>query len=190
MEQREKLRFETNVPEVVALKFDDGLDVEGRYGDQVMYTLEDDRVMYVPPAVRSKIQKLGIQRGDEMTICKREVKSGNRRGIEWQVGRTTELEQELQNSIDHVKQQKAVPPQGNGNGTAPTGAPIQTQPIAQQPTTPKTKLEHALCTVVQACHSASEYSKQIGFQMPPADFEHISKMAMTLIIEQRNGGGR
>ena len=49
---REKVIFPTNVPVTVTLAFQDGLDVEGRFGDQVMYTLEDGRVMYVAPMVR------------------------------------------------------------------------------------------------------------------------------------------
>ncbi len=35
---REKVIFPTNVPVTVTLAFQDGLDVEGRFGDQVMYT--------------------------------------------------------------------------------------------------------------------------------------------------------
>jgi hypothetical protein len=45
------LRFNTNSPVEVSLRWDDGKRVEGRYGEQVMYTLEGDRVMYVPPVV-------------------------------------------------------------------------------------------------------------------------------------------
>ena len=38
------LRFNINTPVEVALRWDDGRRVEGRYGEQVMYRLEDDRV--------------------------------------------------------------------------------------------------------------------------------------------------
>jgi len=84
---RETLRFKTNVPETVALAFDDGIDVEGRYGDQVMYTLEDDRVMYVSPVVREQVKKFGIRRGEQFKLVKREKKIGNRRTLEWVVER-------------------------------------------------------------------------------------------------------
>ncbi len=82
---KETLRFQTNTPETVALAFDDGIDVEDRYGDQVMYTLNDDRVMYVPPIVRNQIKKLGIRRGEQFQLVKREKKVGNRRSVEWVV---------------------------------------------------------------------------------------------------------
>jgi type I restriction-modification system DNA methylase subunit len=54
--------FQTNVPESMALAFNDGITVEGRYGDQVMYTLEDERVMYVPPIVQEQIKIFSASR--------------------------------------------------------------------------------------------------------------------------------
>ena len=50
-----------------------------------MYTLTDERVMYVPPVVRNKLVELAIQPGELFTICKAERKEGNRRFIEWHV---------------------------------------------------------------------------------------------------------
>ena len=81
----EKIQFHTNVPSEVALKYSDGKDVTGQYGDQVLYTLTDDRVMYVPPIVRKQIQDLGIVKGEPFTITKAEKKNGTRRTIEWLV---------------------------------------------------------------------------------------------------------
>ena len=52
----EILRFSTNVPVEVALRRDSGRRVEGRYGDQMLYTLADDRVMYVPVIVADRIR--------------------------------------------------------------------------------------------------------------------------------------
>jgi hypothetical protein len=82
---RERIAFQTNVPVTVALAYADGLQVEGRFGDQIMYTLADERVMYVPPVVRTKLVELGIQPCEPFTICKAERKEGNRWFIEWQV---------------------------------------------------------------------------------------------------------
>jgi hypothetical protein len=58
---KERVVFQTNVPVTAALAYADGIRVEGRYGDQVMYSLSDERVMYVPPAVRDKLVELGIK---------------------------------------------------------------------------------------------------------------------------------
>src|SRR5579872_1843419 len=68
----DKLVFQTNIPVEVALKYGDGKDVTGQYGDQVLYTLTDGRVTYVPPIVRKQIEDLEIGRGELFTIKGRE----------------------------------------------------------------------------------------------------------------------
>ena len=75
---KEKVMFQTNVPVTAALAYPDGMKVEGRYGDQVMYSLIDERVMYVPPIVRDKLVELGIRQNDPFSICKAEQRDGNR----------------------------------------------------------------------------------------------------------------
>ena len=63
---RERIAFQTNVPVTVALAYADGLPVEGRFGDQITYTLADDRVMYVsPPAPLPGMWKVFCVRRDE-----------------------------------------------------------------------------------------------------------------------------
>ena len=84
------LRFNTNSPVEVALRWDDGKRVEGRYGEQVMYSLEGDRVMYVPPVVAKQIQELGIRAREVFEICKAELREENKRWIEWRVRRIEE----------------------------------------------------------------------------------------------------
>ena len=81
------LRFNTNTPVEIALRCDDGKRVDGRYGEQVMYTLEDDRVMYVPPIVAKQIHELGIKALEVFEICKAELRDENKRWIEWHVKR-------------------------------------------------------------------------------------------------------
>ena len=81
----DKVQFQTNVPVEVALKYNDGKEVNGQYGDQVLYTLTDGRVMYVPPIVKRRIDELGIGRGELFTLTKAEKKNGTRRTIEWLV---------------------------------------------------------------------------------------------------------
>ena len=79
----------------------------GQYGDQVLYTLTDGRVMYVPPIVKKKIDELGIGRGELFTITKAEKKNGTRRTIEWVVA--------TDGSGDRNPQRRAQQP----NGQAP-----------------------------------------------------------------------
>jgi hypothetical protein len=81
------LRFSTNTPVELALRWEDGRRVEGRYGEQIMYTLDDDRVAYVPPIVAKQIRELGIRPHEVFEICKAEVQEQNKRWIEWRVRR-------------------------------------------------------------------------------------------------------
>jgi hypothetical protein len=84
------LRFNANAPVAVALRYDDGKRVEGRYGEQIMYSLEGDRVMYVPPVVAKQIHELGIRAREIFEICKAELREENKRWIEWRVRRIEE----------------------------------------------------------------------------------------------------
>ncbi len=87
------LGFTTNIPEEVALRSTSGKRVEGRYGEQVMYNLFDDRVMYVPPFVAERIRELDIGPGESFEICKAEAREGNRKWIEWRVRKYEEPQQ-------------------------------------------------------------------------------------------------
>jgi hypothetical protein len=79
----EKVQSQANVPIEVALKYNDAKEVTRQCGDQVLYTLTDGRVMYVPPIVKKKLDELGIGRGELFTITKAEKKNGTRRTIDW-----------------------------------------------------------------------------------------------------------
>jgi len=88
---REKVRFETNVPQVVAIdpRFPEPKRVEGRYGDQVMVSLTENRIAYLEPEVAEQIETLRIRPGEPFSICKEEVRDGNRRGLKWSVDFTS-----------------------------------------------------------------------------------------------------
>src|SRR5271169_4974016 len=80
---KERVVFEANVPVMATLAYADGLKVQGRFGDQVMYSLTDGRVMYVPPMVRDKLVELGIRQNDPFAICRAERREDNRRFVDW-----------------------------------------------------------------------------------------------------------
>lgn len=68
--QREKITFDPNVPVTVTLQYPVGKIVSGRFGDQVMWGLQDDRVMFLDLAVAEKINNLNPQQGESFTITK------------------------------------------------------------------------------------------------------------------------
>src|SRR5450631_2856557 len=83
----EIVRFENNTPVEVTLQYEAGKRVEGRYGEQVMYSLLDNRIMYVPPYVEQRFRELAIGAGEPLLLCKQQTKDGNRNRTQWSVKR-------------------------------------------------------------------------------------------------------
>lgn len=81
----EKVQFSTGETEIVTLKYDTGKQVEGRFGAQFMYGLEDGRIMFVEPEVNGQIAKLGARKGDTIGITKRTEKQGRTTLTMWHV---------------------------------------------------------------------------------------------------------
>lgn len=85
-----KVQFETNMPEKVTLKFPVGHPankiVDGRFGEQVYYSLADGRCMYLDLGIAQKLNLLEVAAGETVAICKR----GKGR---WDVWLTPETEQ-------------------------------------------------------------------------------------------------
>ena len=118
----DKVQFQTNIPVEVALKYADGKEVNGQYGDQVLYTLTDGRVMYVPPIVKRRIEELGIGRGELFTLTKAEKKNGTRRTIEWLVAAGERGDKPPRGDVQaatgprSAQQRNGAATVGNGNG--------------------------------------------------------------------------
>jgi hypothetical protein len=118
----DKVQFQTNIPVEVALKYGDGKEVNGQYSDQVLYTLTDGRVMYVPPIVKRRIEELGIGRGELFTLTKAEKKNGTRRTVEWVVAADKRGDKPPQGSVQPANGQRPAQQRngavvsGNGNG--------------------------------------------------------------------------
>jgi len=89
----EKLTLEANIPEEIALKFPDGLEIAERqvngqtYSAQVMFTLTDDRKWYTSPVVAEMIRKEQIVRGERFRVCKRVTGSGPKSTTRYQITR-------------------------------------------------------------------------------------------------------
>jgi len=190
------LRFEMNVPTSVALESSEGVPVEGRYGNRMMFNLTDGRVMYVPPIVASKIEAAGIVPGERFDLCKALVRTGQKRSVEWLLERAdpeqgsaaeTSLEHDLRRSIEMASASSAGsdPPEtapfasggspvSNGNGSAPKMNSHVAPP-------PVTKLEHALKTAISAAHNAEKFGAELGYVVR-FDADAIKSMAITVLI--------
>lgn len=186
------IRFETNVPQEVALKYAGGKEVEGRFGPQVLYMTTDGNTMYFAPVVADKIDALNVKPGERIQICKREVKNGRKNGIEWAITR--------------------VDPPANGNGVALQNSPAPAQPVASQPMSKEPKqqtngnaspeivhtqtsqaMTGCLIAAIDALRTAQQYAeaKGLSFQF---NEDEVVRTASTLyiqhcrLIEQRMRG--
>ena len=163
----DKVQFQTNVPVEVALKYNDGKEVNGQYGDQVLYTLADGRVMYVPPIVKRKIDELGIGRGELFTITKAEKKNGTRRTIEWLVAAGECGEREAQTRDQQVtgrQRRSAAHEAGPGNGNVRRPSP-SSDAKGFLVTGPGQFLLQALAAAVDAAATTERYGTACGVEV-------------------------
>jgi hypothetical protein len=186
----EVIRFQADEVYEVALKYPDGKPVEGRFGDQVLFTTTDDRVMYLDPPVATQIKNLRIARGELIQICKRSTKRGSKRSIDWEVKRV----------YPEGKQPGAAPStEPPANGTAQALQQTATSTTTTANGTPslesqlsrsimKTQADDAVITAIDACAKGSKYAALIGF---PITFEHedVRSLAISILIGMQQAGG-
>lgn len=69
--QREVVKLDYDVPAIVKLDFGEGVQVEGKFGVQWQYTLNDNTaVMWLPKSGRDALAQSGAQAGDSVQIVK------------------------------------------------------------------------------------------------------------------------
>jgi len=148
---KDKITFQTNIPVEVQLAYADGKRVNSQYGDSFMYTLRGDRVMFVPPLVRERIQELQPQAGQWFSICKREVPSSEGKSrIDWEVL--------LCESHDSRTSGSAKGGNGQGsNGRAPAAQPTGAGP--RQANQPPQQSSRAVATLDSAADLLSSSGK-------------------------------
>jgi hypothetical protein len=69
--RREIVEFPPNVPVTVALKYNQGKLVAGQYGERMMFTTTDNRVLFLDPATAGQITALGINVRENFIITQR-----------------------------------------------------------------------------------------------------------------------
>ena len=129
----DKIKFQTNVPVEVALRFPEGKLCDSQFGDpQYMFSTTDDRAFFVAAKVAQKIHGRRLKPGELIDIVKAEVPYSNgRKGIDWQITR-----------VNPPDGQAPAPPVGEQpNGTfvvpnpQPNGPPVvgRVVPASSQP---------------------------------------------------------
>lgn len=151
----EKVQFQTNVGERVALKYATGVPkpaLQEGYSDQVLFTLCDGRCMYLPVFAADLITRVhAIQPGEDFVLGKYEVKEGQKKFVRWRVDPLdpappeTPLESNLRRSAEIANARKpgvpvawpqaapAPPPVRATRAPAKAAAPVSATPPRPQP---------------------------------------------------------
>jgi hypothetical protein len=188
------LRFQPNVPTQVTLQSSQGVVVEGRYGNRMMFTLVDGRVMYVPPIVATKIEAEGIGAGERFELCKAQIRNGHGRSVEWALRRLDpeeqlvdvapapepQLEHDLRVSVEMANAKKAshespespspaqapaILPNGNGNGTGESTVLASPVPVAVQNEQPQPRSLTKLEHALKTAISAAHNAEKYGSEL-------------------------
>ena len=189
---KERVVFEANVPVAATLAYADGLKVQGRFGDQVMYSLTDGRVMYVPPIVRDKLLELGIRQNEPFNICRAERREGNRYFVDWIV-----QPHSAASPTPSANSHADVPglpvngdsgarfkPNNNGNGNS-GGKPAC---VPTSAATAETALRGVLMSSIDAALAAEQYASARGLSVRFGS-EDLRAMALSLFIQHARDGG-
>lgn len=175
-----KLQLRTNVPEVIALQFTTGKEVESNFnGTEILYSLEDGRSWYVHPSVARKIDALSLGKGEPFEVTKTEAP--DRKGFSYEV-------KHLNQSPVQPAYQAAVPPSVTStrqNGTV-TAQVVHTATQNTNPTTTQ-RMMSALCASIEAIAEAQEYATSKGLRVT-FTAEDVRAVANTLFIQATKGG--
>jgi hypothetical protein len=191
----ETIKFETNMPQVLALAFTDGKPVESQFtGSQVMFSTVDGRRMYLAPFVAEKIRAAGIAARMPFEICKRQVG----RAIEWQVKTHNAAAGAVSEATPTAAQVRSinqtVPKEYNGNGYRDEATPNAAAGARgnNAPAVPLsrggTKLMGALAAAVQAVLETEAYCARQGRDFSFTS-EDVRALAITVYISDCKGGG-
>ncbi|MGD0012813.1 MAG: hypothetical protein ABSD56_00080 [Bryobacteraceae bacterium] len=127
---REILEFSPNVPAQVALAYGVGKTIETKFGERVMFTLADGRIMFLEPEVAEKVNELKLRANQPFFICKhRDGKRGS--PVEWRAWLSPDLLAGEQPDGTFV-----VPANGNGKAAASVLPPAAVTAASKLPRTP------------------------------------------------------
>jgi hypothetical protein len=175
------VRFETNIPQRVTLKFAEGREVEGQFGAQFLPSLLPEGQVYFAPVVEDKLRELAVKDGEAIEVCKREVRGdGNRKRTEWQVNRIG------QPSSPAAPAPSVPEPSAPRNHNAPGGAARLPQDIPLA-----IPMDRAMTMfLIAAGRSTREAEQVLGSQGGSVRFDSrdIASLATTCLIHSFNRG--
>jgi len=188
------LKLQTNVPEMISLAFSDGMPIASKFGgDQIMFTLEDERRWFVAPFVANKIKAAGIGAGEPFVVCKRERTEGNRRMVEYEIEKGATVTAVAPSGVAVVaggSSNNSRSQQSSAVAVAPPAA-VAVAPPAAAPTLAtdsSSAIRFAGMAAIDAVLAVEAYAKSRGMTDFAFGAENIQKVWMTLYIDARKGG--
>jgi hypothetical protein len=179
---REKVQFATNVPQTLTLEFDPPAEPrEGRWGDQYMYFFAGGKIAWFDPPVHAQIVASGAGAREQIEICKREVKTGNRKTTKWEVVLLNAQEPgefegpHTEYDPDYAPEAKPVP------APAPAPAPAAIAAPAPEPN----PLAQALILALEAAEIADDTARRLGWKSFALNNDQIVKLAITAYIQEK-----
>jgi hypothetical protein len=170
------IKFQAGLPEVVALKFDDGVEAQGRFGPQMSFTTTDDRMFYVDlkPAndMMASLRHYGIERGTPFKLTK--ITAGN-----WKV-------EPYQSDTNGHRAPAAPPPvappapPSPPAATAAGGAPSGLKSDAAC-------MMAAMCSAVDAILETQAYATRKGLGLTFSE-ESVRAIGLSIYISNCKGG--
>jgi hypothetical protein len=179
-----KLQLRTNVPEVIALQFTTGKEVESNFnGTEILYSLEDGRSWYVHPSVARKIDALCLGKGEPFEVTK--VEAVGRKGFEYDV----------KHAIASAPQAAVLPSvETRQNGTtaqvvhtASQNSNSRPDPYRAQPDPMVQRMSSAYLVAIDALVDAESYAAAKGLKIAFTS-EDLRTTALSVFIQASKGG--
>jgi len=208
-----EIKLEYGQPQVFALKFLQGKSYEGNYGPRVLFTLVDERKLWLDGEDGSDLEhrlgELGVQRADFIRVTKiRHARGGGHslrveRAVEEEgerdpqpgsgrrdADRTTEalLEQSIERAREARKPEEAAPiPM---RATAPREEPRQLQSNGNagiQITPASARMVAAMCAAVESVIETQSYAARKGLGLTFSE-ESVRCIGLSIFIADCQGG--
>jgi hypothetical protein len=191
------IKFETNVPVELTMRYLTGRAVDSQFGGVQHMFSTDQGAFYVSDTVgeilADQFRALGVEVGEPIEICKREVNNGRgRKSIRWNVAKVgfvpgevavtpaeaSELEKQLKASLDQVQKKAAI------RGSRES----QPSRVAAAMPTYVSQLVEQTNALVDAYAAALQHAASLGGLVKTEDVRSIFLSAV--IGAQKQGGYR
>ena len=187
---REKVTFETNLPQTLILEFDPPSEPrEGRFGPQFMYFMGGGRILWADPPLHAAIVKSGAGAGEEIAVCKRESRPwpGAKKHTAWEVETAATAARRAPEAIAATAAPTPQPAAATPPAATPAAPHAAPTPAKRAPATPAVEISGRISgnLMTAALQQALEACEQSGFSDARPD--DVRALAITIYITATGG---